>query len=239
VTSLPTDPHTVTGLEAEGQEPAASRDAGSDVRARLLQEATRIFADKGYARASTREICQAAGANVASIHYYFGDKPNLYRAVLLEPVARITSVWPAEDDPSLPLETAMRRLLGAFLTPMVAGGDMQLLLRIHLREMIEPTPMLRDVIERNVVPHYQGLVQLLSRHCGVDEPDDDLHRLAFAVTAMVNDYCMSREWMEALAPGLLSRPDALERALDSVVGYACALVQYERARRQGGSPHPC
>lgn len=207
-------------------------DPPADVRARLIQEATRIFADKGYARASTREICQAAGANVASIHYYFGDKAHLYRTVLLEPVVRITSVWPEHDDPAVPLETAMRHLLGAFLGPMVQGGDMEMLLRIHLREMVEPTPILRDVLERSVVPHYRSLVALLARHCGVAEPDDDLHRLAFAVTAMVNDYCMSRDWMQVLAPGLLSRPDALERALDSLVGYACALVHHERQRRQ-------
>lgn len=215
---------------------AESKDRPSHARERLLQEATRIFAEKGFARASTREICQAAGANVAAIHYYFGDKEGLYRAVLLEPIARITGAF-ALDDPSQPLEVAMRGLLGAFLSPLVEGGDMQWLMRIHLREMVEPTSMLKDVIEQNVVPHFRALVVLLAHHAGVAEPDDDLHRLAFAITAMVNDYCMSREWMEALAPSLLAGPDALDRALDALVGYACALVQYEAQRRRG-APAP-
>lgn len=198
----------------------------------MLWEATRIFAEKGFARASTREICQAAGTNVAAIHYYFGDKACLYRAVLLEPIARITGAFAQPEDADVPLEVSMRRLFGAFLKPLVEGGDMQWLMRIHLREMVEPTSLLKDVIEGNVLPHYRDLVALLARHVGVAEPDDDLHRLAFAVTAFVNDYCMSREWMEVLAPGLLEGPDALDRALDALVGYACALVRYESQRRQ-------
>lgn len=214
--------------------PAADPQDGKSLQARerLLWEATRIFAEKGFARASTREICQAAGANVAAIHYYFGDKAALYRAVLLEPIARITGAFSQPEDADAPIEQSMRRLLGAFLTPLVQGGDMQWLMRIHLREMVEPTSMLKDVIEANVLPHYRDLVALLARHVGVAEPDDDLHRLAFAVTAFVNDYCMSREWMEVLAPGLLEGPDALDRALDALVGYACALVRYEAQRRQ-------
>ena len=221
------------------QIPTDAADSKSlQARERLLWEATRIFAEKGYARASTREICQAAGANVAAIHYYFGDKAGLYRAVLLEPIARITGAFSQPEDDDAPIEQSMRRLLGAFLTPLVEGGDMQWLMRIHLREMVEPTSMLKDVIEANVLPHYRDLVALLARHVGVAEPDDDLHRLAFAVTAFVNDYCMSREWMEVLAPGLLEGPDALDRALDALVGYACALVRYEGQRRQAAPASP-
>lgn len=147
-------------------------------------------------------------------------------------IQEATRIWAEHDDPAMSLEAAMRRLPGAFVGPMVQGGEMAPLLRIHLREMVGPTPIPRDVLERSVTPHYRRRVALPARHCGVAEPDDDLHRLAFPVTAMVDDYCMSREWMEARAPGLLSRPDALERALDSLVGCACALVRHECQRRQ-------
>ncbi|MCW7541055.1 CerR family C-terminal domain-containing protein [Aquabacterium sp. A7-Y] len=208
---------------------------GAAARQRLVAEATRIFAEKGYARASTREICLAAGVNVASIHYYFGDKEALYRVVLLEPIQEVIARLPPFDDEALSLEEAMRRMLGAFLMPLAEDGTMQHVVRIHLREMVEPTSMLRDVIEQYVVPHHQAMLRLLARHCGATRVDDGLHQLAFALTAIVQDYWLSRDWIDILAPGMLSRADALARVLDRLVGLSCAMVRHEAETRRGVS----
>ncbi|MCU0951496.1 MAG: hypothetical protein MUC68_10635, partial [Burkholderiaceae bacterium] len=62
--------------------------------------------------------------------------------------------------------------------------------------------------------------------------DDDIHQLVFALAAMANDYCMSREFMKMLAPGVLDRPQASERILDRLVSYARALLDAEIARRR-------
>jgi AcrR family transcriptional regulator len=51
-------------------------------RERLLQAATRLFADNGYRGASVRGICNLAGANPGAVSYHFGGKRQLYRAVL-------------------------------------------------------------------------------------------------------------------------------------------------------------
>lgn len=51
-----------------------------DTRKRILEEACRLFAEKGYRGATIAAICRAAGANIASVNYYFGTKAALYEA---------------------------------------------------------------------------------------------------------------------------------------------------------------
>ena len=49
---------------------------------RIVAAATRLFAELGYDGASTKQICAAANANIAAIHYHFGSKEKLYLDIL-------------------------------------------------------------------------------------------------------------------------------------------------------------
>ncbi|MDD9944964.1 MAG: TetR family transcriptional regulator [Myxococcales bacterium] len=49
---------------------------------RILAEATRLFAQRGYEGTSVRAICEAAGANVNAVSYHFGSKQALYTTVI-------------------------------------------------------------------------------------------------------------------------------------------------------------
>lgn len=214
---------------------AAPARAALSARDELLRHATAIFAVKGFAAASTREICDAAGVNLASISYYFGDKEGLYREVLQRPIAEMTAAFGAFDDPALGFEDAIRMFLAPFVTLSGCDADAATeaeVMKLHLREMMEPSPAFREIVQKHVMPAHQALCALLARHCNLARPDDDIHQLAFALVAMAHDYCMSREFMKMLAPAVLNRPQASERILDRLVGYARALLDAETARRR-------
>lgn len=73
----------------EGCRSLVFREAGSltqtqkqPTRDRLLDAAERLFAQRGFAGASVRDIVASARANVSSIKYYFGSKENLFKEVL-------------------------------------------------------------------------------------------------------------------------------------------------------------
>jgi AcrR family transcriptional regulator len=57
------------------------RDAG-DTRVRLMQAATELFAERGFDRATVRDIGERAGVDPALIARYFGGKTQLYIATL-------------------------------------------------------------------------------------------------------------------------------------------------------------
>lgn len=219
------------------QPPEAATERGERARTRLLAEASRIFAEKGYATASTREICLAAGLNVAAIHYHFGGKEGLYRAALIGPIEALAAQLGGFDAPGLSLEASLQRLLGGFVGTSDAcdtGHDVGA--RLFLREMIEPTPMFAAAVAQHILPVQRAISGLLARHVGLPpgaEPDEDIHRLSFALVAMANDYCMSREFMNLVAPVLLAGTDPLTRARERLVQWGEALVEHERRRRAG------
>jgi len=63
--------------------PPRPRDADASRRA-LLRAATRLFDERGYDAATTREIGERAGLDPALIARYFGGKSGLYMAVLAD-----------------------------------------------------------------------------------------------------------------------------------------------------------
>lgn len=46
----------------------------------ILNAAEEVFAEKGFARASTQEVARAAGVSQSQIHYHFGTKEALWEA---------------------------------------------------------------------------------------------------------------------------------------------------------------
>ncbi|MFC5183810.1 TetR/AcrR family transcriptional regulator [Actinomadura harenae] len=61
---------------------SAQSDDGQNRRERILEAATRLFAERGYDATSTRAIADAVGLNIATVAYHVGGKPELYRAVM-------------------------------------------------------------------------------------------------------------------------------------------------------------
>lgn len=53
-------------------------------REAILKAAMRIFAEKGYAGGSTREICQAAGVTRPMLYYHFRSKEHLYEELMID-----------------------------------------------------------------------------------------------------------------------------------------------------------
>ncbi len=51
-------------------------------RERLLETATELFAEKGYAATSVREIVERAGVSKPVLYYYFNSKKGLFYAIL-------------------------------------------------------------------------------------------------------------------------------------------------------------
>lgn len=216
-------------------EPGAARRQradGHEARERLLLAALRLFAEQGFARTSIRDIAQAAGANVAAVSYYFGDKQGLYKAVFTEPMGSPKDDIALFDGPDLSLEQALHGLFSGFTEPLKQGEMVLLCTRLHMREMVEPTGVWAEEIDNGIKPYQAALAALLCRHFQLHEPDDDVHRLAFSIVSLGVFLFMGRDVIQAIRPELIGSAPALDAWAERMVGFALAMVETE-ARRRG------
>jgi AcrR family transcriptional regulator len=206
------------------------RSDGTEARNRLLDAAMRLFAEHGFAKTSTRDIAEAAQVNISSISYYFGDKAGLYRAVFIDPRSNPDIDPTIFEDPNTPLVEVFKSLLGSMVGPLKVADLMQCCAKLHFREMLEPTGVWLEEIDRVIKPAHTGLVRLLCSHLGVAE-DDDIHRLAFSITGLAVTLMVSGDPMKALRPSLLADAQAIDTYTERMAQYAMAMFHAERERR--------
>jgi AcrR family transcriptional regulator len=131
-----------------------------ETRERVMQAAAELFAERGFRGATMRAIAESAGTNLASAHYHFGSKEKLYLEVAFAMFQGLQARL-AERGLSLPEAELARRsrpelaeLLRARIETMVeslleAPG---LHGNLMLRELIDPTPALREIVRRFMDP---------------------------------------------------------------------------------------
>jgi AcrR family transcriptional regulator len=142
---------------------------GSDTRERLLTAAERLFADRGYAGTSVRDVTEAAGANVAAVNYHFGGKKNLYLEVFAARTGEMAemrrkALESAEgDSPRADLEAVLRAFVGACLRNMLARHEADTLARLVFREMASPGPAFEYLMENIAEPNSRELAEPIRR----------------------------------------------------------------------------
>ena len=215
--------------------PKPIRSDGELARTRLLDASMRLFAERGFAKTSTREIATRAGVNISAISYYFGDKAGLYRAVFNDPRTN-PEIDPALfADPDTPLRDALHMLIKGLIDPLKAGDLMQCCAKMHFREMLEPTGVWLEEIDRVIRPAHNGLVALLCRHLDLSRADDDVHRLAFAISGLGVTLMVSSDPIQVLRPSLIASPTAIDAYSNRMADFAMAMFHAERQRRAESS----
>jgi TetR/AcrR family transcriptional regulator, regulator of cefoperazone and chloramphenicol sensitivity len=207
----------------------------NNARSRLVMAALQLFAEKGFEGAATREICEMAAVNISAIRYYFGDKAGLYRAAFTEPMCDAPCRTKIETYANLPLSEALRLFFREFLDPLKRGEELRLVMKLHFREMLEPTGAWQQEIDAEIKPQHEAIVSLLKQHLGLTRMDVDVHRLAFAIIGMAVHYYVGHEVVSAISPQLLNTPKAIDTLADRLAGYAVAMIEGEAKRRLAGT----
>ncbi|MCB9898020.1 MAG: CerR family C-terminal domain-containing protein [Planctomycetes bacterium] len=197
---------------------AEGGDAPCGPRQRILEEASRLFAERGFDGVPVREIASAAGVSHAALNYYFHGKRELYLSVFgtcwshakevqAEGAALVERARAASSPDEL--RGLFRDWVVSFFraanetTDPVAQG-------LAAREMTQPGGPCDEVFEGLIRPRHRQLEQLV----GLVRPDLDesaQRQLAIGVIAQVLYYRFSRPTalrllgVEQLDPALVER----------------------------------
>ena len=211
--------------------PEAAKPA-EDARARLLQAGLKLFAQQGYNKTSTRELTDAASVNIASISYYFGDKAGLSRAVFSGSKGAPEEHLALYANRQLTLAQALRGFYAGFLEPLKQGDTARQCMKLHFREMLEPTGLWQAQDAHGIKPLHEALVALLCRHLGLRKADTALNRLAICLAGLGVQLHVCLDVNDQLLPGITDGAEALDGWADQLQMFGLAMVQAE-ARRRG------
>lgn len=121
--------------------PDQRKEAGLRTRARLLDAALDLLAERGEDGLTLRELTDAAEANVAAVSYHFGSLKSLCEAAIEQALERYLEAQ-QEAVSELGPESTLEELAAAFARPMVhalaTGGRELAVMRIVARAGIDP-----------------------------------------------------------------------------------------------------
>ena len=151
-----------------------ARSPSSDsTRARIVAAAEKLFAERGFASTTMRDLTSAAGTNLAAVNYHFGSKEGLLETVFrtyLEPISaeRIRLIDEAESKAQgqpIPLRTLIELYVGPAVRSLSRdrAGIPSLVSRLHQ----EPHPAVEELILKltePVIARYAAAVHRVLPH---------------------------------------------------------------------------
>ena len=121
-----------------------------DRREQIIDAAMHVFSEKGFTKATNKDVARAAGITPGLIYYYFESKEKLLEAMVesRSPIRLLTSLTPQVL--ALPPEAFLRFIIRQILS-IIEGENFIRVMRVMLPEIVhnpEMTPMVAGFIQR-------------------------------------------------------------------------------------------
>jgi TetR/AcrR family transcriptional regulator, regulator of cefoperazone and chloramphenicol sensitivity len=197
-----------------------------ETRLRLLEAAGEVFAEQGFHRATVRDICSRADANIAAVNYHFGDKERLYIDVLQHWLGEALQRFP--PDGGLPPDAPAEQRLGAFvrswLFRMLGEGMPAWHGKLMAREMSEPTAGFDIILAETIRPMSQRINGIVKDLLGPGASEQTVRDCAMSVAGQCCFYRHAQEMIRRLNPELAQTPETIEHLSGHITRFSLAAI---------------
>jgi AcrR family transcriptional regulator len=204
----------------------------ANTRERLLQAAMEVFAERGFEAATIREICRRANANVAAVHYHFGDKQRLYTAIfdtmftLLR--ERRRSFLPGNAPPQKRLRIYIRALFEEIFDCNGDAARCTQLSAIYLKEMARPTEILDRVVADHMRRDAEELYSIVGSLLGEDCATTEVINCSASVIGQILYYYQAEPIISRLHPDREPVPMRIDELVDHIWHFSLGGIYYHR-----------
>lgn len=170
-----------------------------DSRMKLIEAATPLFAQKGFAGVAIRELAEAAGVNSALISYHFGGKEGLYEAVLEGQFAPVVDALKAAAG----LEFSPTERIAYYAKAVNAVHKKSpYLIRIMHSEMVNPTICFETVVKKYIGNIFCLLTAAFDEGvaAGQFNPDFNSGHAAISLAGIMNFYFLAKPVFQSFIP---------------------------------------
>jgi AcrR family transcriptional regulator len=202
-----------------------TQDQTPETRERLLEAAGEVFAEHGFRDATIREICQRAKANVAAVHYHFGDKEELYAAVFDYARSCAVARFEEEAPSAAPAKERLRAFVGSALARFFDQGRPAWLGKLIAQEMIDPTRALDRLVKHQIRPNSERLKAIVRELIGKKVDEETLRLCTFSIAAQWLFYFHCGQVVKRLNPAQRFGPQEIERLADHITTFSLAALK--------------
>ena len=176
-----------------------------DAKEKLLEAGTALFAEKGFAGVSIRELAETAGVNSAMISYYFGGKEGLYEAVITTQYERLLAKFEAIAVSPAGVHEKIR--MYAEVIRLNHTEDQPLMARLIQGELSSPTSCMEKVIRKYTTRLAQIVSGILREGMQTGQLRDDIEPMfaALSLAGMLNFFFILREVTKTVIPVIAER----------------------------------
>jgi AcrR family transcriptional regulator len=191
---------------------------------RLIEAAGIVFAEKGFERATARQICDLARVNSAAVNYYFGGKQHLYVEVLREAHRRLVNFGALKavaEEPNAPkerLEGFFTSLLHSMLDPSPAGW----VVRVIMQEMASHTEALAELVELQIRPTSRLFRTMIARLMDLPVDHEAVVHGTLSTVAQFIFIFQNRDVIELIYPELDLRGEGIDRMARHIMRFTVA-----------------
>ncbi|HEX5076925.1 MAG TPA: CerR family C-terminal domain-containing protein [Gemmatimonadaceae bacterium] len=206
----------------------------AETRARLLDAARRLFAERGFADVTVRELCREAGANLALVNYYFGDKLGLYLEVVNEAIAGVrefNSLAITAPEGSGAEERLRLFVRGLLYRVFERRGVDTWVHRLIQHELSRPTELATRILQEAMAPRIRYLADIVAELLSCPKKDPRVMNCVASVhgLCLVYSRIVLTDRFKAVMPDLATDgPFDVEDAIAHVSAFSLAGIRAMR-----------